>query len=270
MRHPVLLLLCMLLLAACNTEPTPFPAVLTPTPSPTPRPTALPPVRYALAANVVDRVAALNEIERTAQVELLTDAADPAQLGDRFDIVVTYGVYDGWDRSAITPQVSMVINPQAAPLTPELADTLRQGINPQAVVEALQLPGVAPASAITTSKTALREQLANVGRPDGLSLVVGHTYVPGIEQIVAQLEAINVRVRTVALDHGDLRDALDTGRVQVGVVTWAATEEQRAWRDLYGAAYTVDLYSLPISYLAVPSLSVRFTADGWPIAQWSG
>ena len=264
-----IILTFVMLAAACNgEEATPFPAELPPTPTLEPEATGIPPVRYVLAANTIGYVAELEQLENTAEVTSISESIDPASLGAAFDIVATYGSYENWTRSEVTPQVMLVINPDAAPLTPDLADALRRAINPQPVVEALELPGVIPAVAVTTSDRAIREELANLGRPDGLQIALGHAFVPGAAQVAAQLEAINVQTRLLARPNEEIQTALETGRIQMALVTWTTTEQQAEWRSLFGAAYTVDLYNLPISYLAVPELSISFTPGGWPLPRW--
>jgi len=268
-RRIALLVMVVVVLAACGGEQaTPFPAELPATPTNPPAATDIPPIRYVLAANTIGYVADLAALEDAAQVEQRAEAVDPAALGAAFDLVATYGAYEGWQRSPLTPQAMLVINPNADPLTPELADLLRRAVNPQPVVDTLNIPGVIPAVAVSVSPRSVREQLANAGRPDGLQIALGHTFVPGAEAIAAQLEAINVDVRLVAYPLDEIEAALTAGSVQMALITWTAAEQQAAWRGLFGAAYTADLYNLPISYLAVDGLLITTTSGGWPLPGW--
>jgi len=263
------LLLMVLLIGACSDDAaTPFPAQLPTTPTSPPQATDIPPIRYVLGANTIGYVADLAALEAAAQVEQRAESVDPAGLGGAFDLVATYGAYEGWQRSPLTPQAMLVINPDADPLTPDLADLLRRAINPQPVVDALGIPGVNPAMVMSVSPRALREQLANAGRPDGLQIALGHTFVPGAEAIAAQLDAINVDVRLVAVPADEINAALTAGRVQMALVTWTDPAQQADWRGLFGAAYTADLYNLPISYLAVDGLTINTTPGGWPLPGW--
>lgn len=263
------LLPVMLLLAACTGgESTPFPAALPVTETPIPQATAIPPIRYVLAANTIGYVADLDALEAAATVEQRAESVDPAGLGAAFEVVATYGIYEGWTRSPVTPQAMLVVNPGAAPLNADLADLLRRAINPQPVIDALNIPGVVPAMAVSVSPQAVREQFANTGRPDGLQLALGHTFVPGAEDIAAQFAEINVNVRLVAYPLDEIEAALRDGRVQMALVTWTSPEQQAIWRELFGAAYTADLYNLPISYLAVDGVNINTTAGGWPLPRW--
>jgi hypothetical protein len=257
-----------LLLVACSAEPTPFPVSAPETPTVAVQLTDVPDVRYAFSANTIGYVEELPEIEAQSRVELITDVVDPAELGTRFDLVATYGAFDGWNRSPVDRQVMLVVNPTADPLTPQVSDVLRRSIQPQSIVAALGWPGMEPSVVVTTSASALREEMANLGYPDGLRIVLGHTFTPGIAEVADQLAAINVRTRILALQQDDLLEAMNSGHVQMALVTWVTPEAQQAWQSAFGAASTANLYNLPISYLTVPGLSITFTDGGWPLGTW--
>jgi hypothetical protein len=262
-------MLVLLVLAACEPEPTPFPVTMPETPTVEPQVTAVPVIRYAFSGNTIGFVEELDQIEARAQVEMITDVVDPAQLGTRFDLVATYGVYDGWSRSPINPQVMLVINPKADPLTLGLADVIRRSIQPQSIVEGIGWPGMTPSVVVTTSAVALREELANLGYPDGVKIALAHTFVPGADQIAQRLNQINVQVRTLAMSRDELETALLEGRVHIGLIAWVDEAERDHWSQLFGAAFTTDLYNLPISYLAIPQLAISFTGGGWPVGDWA-
>jgi hypothetical protein len=263
-----LLLLWFLPLAACGPEPTPFPVTVPQTPTVEPEATSVPLIRYAFSGNTAGLVEELELIESKAQVEIITGVVDPAELGTRFDLVATYGAFEGWSRSPVNPQVMLVINPNAEPLTPGIADVIRRSIQPQSIVETIGWPGMTPSVVVTTSALALREELANLGYPDGVNLALGHTHVPGSVQLEERLGQINMSVRSLALGRDELESALREGRVHLALVSWVDRAEQSRWQDLFGAAFTAELYNLPISYLEIPQLRIEFTPGGWPVGSW--
>src|SRR5512145_2156078 len=149
-------------LTACEPEPTPFPvdvplaetAVLTPPPAVTLEATSAAPgvVRYALAANTTGLVADLPLLAASAQVETLTEPVNPADLGLRYDLIAAYGDLPGSARSPVMPHVALIINPAAPPLdNPELVAVIRRSLNPNEMLETLNLPGAVPEPAETVT-----------------------------------------------------------------------------------------------------------------------
>lgn len=267
----VLLLILSTLLTACEEQATPFPVDIPVTPTPTPIPTAIPPVRYALAANTIGFVPVLDRIRETAEVLQLDEpTVNPAELGTRFDIIAAYGEYPEWTRSPVTPHVMLVTNPDTAPLDVQLAFILRAAPDPAEVIATLAIPGLMPVDPpenfIPLTPAQLRTELANLGRPDGLRLKLGHVAVPGVDVLVTQFAAANVETRLTAGTNESLREALESGAVQMALITWHTEAERTAWVDLFGLENVRELYSLPISYLALPELSIEITGSGWPVA----
>jgi len=271
-RSIFLALLIIALSSACGAEPTPYPVYLPTTPTDAPIPTDAPPVRYALAANTLGTIAEsdYNTIVASGAVEQLTETVNLDDLGARYDIVATYGDWAGWTRSPVTPQVMLVINPTGESLTPQLANTIRQAIDASAIVTTLNIPGIIVTGANAASPpSVIRTNLANLGRPDGLQLTLGYAYTPGVSPMVTQLAAVNVETQTLALSNEAIRVAFTEGRIQLALVTWTTPEQQQQWLGLFGAENTLDLYSLPISYCALPDLTITFTSGGWPIAGYT-
>lgn len=260
-----------LLLTACEAKPTPFPVDIPVTPTVTPDPTPIPPVRYALAPNTAGFVTDIDRIRATAQVEQLTNTVNPSDLGLLYDLVAVFGEYPGWTRTDVTPQVMFLVNPNAAPLDVQTAFLIRLSVNADEVVNALGIPGVAaadpPPDTLPLTPQEIRAEFANLGRPDGFRLALGYVPVPGADTIFAQLNTVNVETRRVLAADEQIRADLAAGRLHLAIVTWYTPEEQQAWRDLVGTDYALDLYNLPISFLAIPELTVTFTEGGWPLAR---
>ena len=259
--------LLVLALAACGPQPTPFPVDVPVTPSPQ-TPTERPPVRYALAPNTVDAVPDLDGLRASAQVEQLADEPQPDDLGARYDMVVMYGAPDGWTEIG-TIDIALLLRVDDQRLTAPLAEIVQRAIDQQAVLDELNAPGatvITPSAATPASQ--LRALLANRGRPDGLSLVLGHDHVPGAGIIAAQLERANVFVRLDAMTTASLSHALDDGLAQVALVRYASDADLAEWQARYGAENVIPLLRIPLSYRAVPGLNVTLRADDWPLAGW--
>jgi hypothetical protein len=257
-----------LLLAACDPEPTPFPVDVPVTPTVTPLPTDVPQVRYALAPNTNGFVAELERIESSAQVIQLDEPTDSADLGVAYDLVVAYGALDNWTQSEITPHVTLIIDPDGETLSPDFVNILRRGVNPQAVIESLTIPGMTPDFVSNTAASELRAELANLGKPDGLELAMGYAYTPGVLHVEDQLAEINIKTRLLPMSNDDIRASFEARRIQLALVSWTTQEEQQAWHNLFGAENAIDLYTTPISYRAIPELVISFTSGGFPIARY--
>ena len=254
-------------LAACDGDPTPYPVDMPVTPTDPPLPTEPPPVRVALASNTVDMIADtdFDLIVSSGTVEQLIEGVNNTDLGVRYDIVAQYGEIADWTLSPIMPRIMLVINP--ATLTPEQVDLVRRAIDPQAILAALNIPGavIIEASMASPPET-IRAELANIGQPDGLQLVMGHTPIPGATNIIEQLGAANIETQALPLSNMEIQTALTGGRLQLALVTWTTPEQQQHWHDLFGIENTLALYTLPISYRTLPELTLSYTPGGWPIA----
>jgi hypothetical protein len=257
-----------LALSSCGPEPTPFPVDLPVTPTNPPPPTEAPPLRYALAANTQGFVAEIDQIEAAAQVIQLTDPANLADLGESYDIVAAYGALDGWQRTDVMLHGMLVIDPAGATLNQNAADLLARSVNAQMVLDALEIPGalIDPDVPVPHASAELRTIFANMGRPDGLQLVLGYAYTPGVFQVAEQLAAANVETRLAVMTNAEIRTAFETGNIQLALVTWTTPDEQAAWQALFGEQYAINLYSLPVSYRAIPELVITLSPDGWPMA----
>lgn len=260
MARILILLIAALLLVSCEPAATPFPVELAATATPTAPPATPMPVRYALASNTAGLVADLTLLQNGGIVQQVNTSSDPSNIGIEYDIVVSYGDFNGWIRAS-TPTISLVIGPDIEPV---LADILRRAIDTQGVVIALDIPGTTAIANDFTQAPALRIELANMGRPDGFGINLGYAYTPGANQIAAQLAAANIQSRLTLQSNNDLQFALTEGRLQAGLVMWLTQEERQSWGDRFSV---IDLYTVPISYLAAPNLIISLTPGGWPIAR---
>ncbi|GAB4508449.1 MAG: hypothetical protein OHK0046_00860 [Anaerolineae bacterium] len=273
MRKFGFLLVLLVLLAACGSDPTPFPADVPVTPTVTPPPTDVPPILMGLTAETARFIPAaeLALLRQAAQVTVLETAFNPVDIGARFDLVAGFGDLPGGTRSPVTLNAMLIISPEAPPLNMQYGDLIRRGVDAPALVDALAVPGLAAlADAPRTTPAELRTELANVGRPDGFGLVMAVDQMPGAEQLAAQLTAFNVRTRLVPMPGEDVPAALASGDIHLAMVRYTTPEERQAWIDLYGQEFTVDLYALPISVVAVLELTITYTPGGWPLPSRGG
>jgi hypothetical protein len=254
-----LVFLC--LLAACKPEATPFPVDL---PTRTPAGTSAPPagapappgtIRYGIIGDERTAGADLAALRTSGQVEFISPPLNPADLGTRFDVMAGYGDLPGGSRSPVMTHAALLIRPLPPLDNPKVADILRRAIDPSAISAALNLPG---ATAVPgQSVSALRGELANEGWPDGFDLALADTGIPGAAALAGQLSVLGI-----TLHPQPTTDALTAG-IPLALVGWHTPEEQAA---LAKTGSLVDLYQLPISYLAADGLKITFTPGGWPLA----
>ncbi len=255
------IVLCVfLLIAACTPTATPFPASLPTTETPTPQtfPTAPPPLRYGIGANAAGYIDDIANIEAQAIIHYLPDSGNLAALGEQVDIIVAFGDWGGWERSPITPFVGLVINQRIAPFNnPELAHMLAQTIDGWTIVEQLTISGAFGLTNETIPVRDGRVQLANNGWPDGVTITLGHLPIPGIEQIIEQMNTYGIEVQLQSFqDTEAVLAALANDRLQAAVIMY---DGQQAPQEV------IPLYGLPISYIAIENLNITFTSNGWPL-----
>ncbi len=251
-----------LLLAACEQAATPFPVdvVLDTTPTAPPLTTAPAPVaiRYALDSNTTGYAPELENLPASIQLERLTTAMNPADLGLRYDLMAAYGLWPGATPSPVLSRVGLIINPIPPLNEPALVRVIEAALDMHTLNTELNLPGMEIAP-LERQNTSLKETLANYGWPDGFDLTFAHELIPGYQQISQQLAAYNIVTRQIPTT-----DATD--RAHLLLVSWQTPDERDQWAQHFGdQTVFLDLYSLPISYWAIDGLPVTFTAAGWPL-----
>jgi hypothetical protein len=255
-----LLLAFVALAAGCAPPPTPFPV----TPVVTRPPTAAPltsgespalatraPVRYGVLPGTEDYLPAT--LRETANVEVLTNLS----VASDYDVLVGFGVVDGWQTSPTVMQLALIVNEALPPLdVPEIAAVVRAAAHPAPVVESLGFPGL-NVLAPTPDMNANREALANAGYPAGIVLHGRAVDLPGAADVLAGLRASNVEVRLTPQS---------TTPPHVEVILWRHESERATLVETHGAANVINLYTLPISYTLNDDLLTTFTDDGWIVA----
>lgn len=252
-----------LALAACEPEATALPVDIVPTTPPAPQPGTLQPVRYAIDSNLLmilppedfDTLAVTGEIESVSPPFLDSD------LGSRYDILVTLGDRPNATRTPTPLTVSLALNTALPPLDDNaVAEIVRRAIHTEAMVGTLAIPGAAALSHASETAQTLRTSLANAGLPDGFDLNLASLYAPGAEVITAQLAGIGIetRISPIAPD-------VETDLSAYHLILFSSAA-QPIVTNLAGVEI-IDLFTVPISYRAVPELTIEFTTGGLPLAR---
>ncbi len=255
-------------LAACEPAPTPFPAdlpALPPENPPTEGAPARSEVRYALGASAA---ALANEPPfQSRSVDVLEGTPDPALLGERYDIAADFGLFAGAAAAPLAAHVSLVMNTALTPLDAvSVAEVVRSAAMPTGALDTV--PGAQSLATPAASLAALRTQLANAGWPDGFNVAAAAPPVPGAGPLLAALSAVGIEIRP-ALPVFISAETWQENRLHLGLIVWYTAETREQWAALAGADNVVDLYTLPVGYIAAPDLELVFTPEGWPLpAAW--
>jgi hypothetical protein len=267
----LLLPLLAAVMAACAPPPTPFPVDIPAAPNATSAPGTIQTpagLRYALGASATGAPVTAQAEAQALSIEHLDGTPDPAQLGIRYDIAADYGLFTGADAAPGSTTVALVINTTLAPLDdPALAAIVRGAPDPAGALVALGLPGAqlspsAPAAPLTTA--ALQAQMANAGWPDGFNLTTAAAPVPGVNALLAPLRALGIELRPLQTTN-ITPDTWAENRLHLALITWHTPEARQRWAALAGADNVIDLYTLPVGYIALPGLTLTFTPEGWPL-----
>jgi hypothetical protein len=266
----VLCVLAVSFLISCQPTPTPLPVDIPPQDTETLAPDAATaqPLRYALDMNTAGLITEgeLAQIRASAQVDVLTTPINAADLGVRYDLMAGYGDLPGGTRSPVIIHVALIVQPTRPPLdNPAIASVLRHSINPQSLVADLQIPGVEASPDESAPASQIRLELANAGWPDGFNLALAQVALPGAKAIIDQLATAGMTGGAPLMAETDIQTAFTSAKLDAAVIGWRTPEERQSWAALVGENNVIDLYSIPISYLAVDGLNITFSEEGWPL-----
>jgi hypothetical protein len=250
-RRSIAFFVCALLVAGCGPTPTPFPVqpiVTTEAPEPTQAVAAetSEPVRlrYGILPNAAD-YAPLNSLQ-TDSVDVSIVSAGESQAN--YDALMGYGMYEDWQVvDDGKPPVSLLLDVTRPPLNnPAIREALESAIRVPDVVASLAIPGIEVLQEPPTDTTSARTALANAGFPSGITLYGWTVDAPGVEMMLDQLEAANIRLTPLA-------PGTDNAHLIIGQVTPSDGQE------------AIPLYTLPLSYTVGDNVSTAITDDGWLI-----
>lgn len=254
-------------LAACQPDATPVANVAPPTPTEDIAATLPPPIRYVLGASAQNLSSISAEIAQSALMIPASGLTEESQLGIDYDVIADYGVIDGWELSPVIPTVSLIINPNLAPLNDDnIANIIRSGIDGVRIVIQTNISGTRPLAASTIRLTSLKTEFANLGFPDGFTLRVGLVDIPNSQAIIDEFDQLNIDTEIINGSLEDIARQLANNRIHLAVVKWHSVSEKSSWTAAVSDINVIDLYQLAISYLASPDLTITFSDNGFPSA----
>jgi hypothetical protein len=265
----VICILTLVFISACQPEATPVANVMPPTATTDIIETLAPPIHYVLGANIQNMDSIRDEIAQSALLIPASGLTEESLLGTDYDIIADYGLIDGWQQSPVVPTVSLIINPNLAPLNDEpIANIIRNGVDGVRIVNRTNISGTLPLAISTIRLTSLKTEFANMGYPDGFELQIGVAEIPHHDAIVNELNGLNLELQITQRTLENIATQLTNNRLHFALIKWNNVSEKAIWTSAVGEMNVIDLYQLPISYLASPELTITFTDNGFPIASY--
>ncbi len=268
-RIGLLTLLGLTIFSACQPEATPVANLAPPTATPDIVETIAPPVHYVLGTHIQNMDSIRDEITESALLIPASGLTEESLLGTDYDIIADYGTVEGWEQSPVIPTVSLIINPNLAPLNDDtIANVIRSGIDGVRIVNQTNISGTLPLAISTIRLTSLKTEFANMGYPDGFELQMSIAEIPNSDAIVNELRDLNIDLQLTQDTIEDTVIQLTNNRLHLAVIKWHDVSEKALWTSAVGEMNVIDLYQLPISYLASPELTITFADNGFPIASY--
>ena len=259
----------LLLISACQPEATPVANVAPPTPTEDIAETLPPPIRYVLGIHAQNIVSLSNEISQNALIIPASGLTEDSLLGTDYDVIADYGSVEGWQQSPVIPTISLIINPNLAPLNDDsIANIIRSSVDGVRIINQTNISGTIPLAVSTIRISSLKTEFANMGHPDGFELRIGIAEIPNAQAILQELSALNIDTEVINGTLTDIATELTSNRLQLALIKWHSVSEKAIWTSAVGENNVIDLYQLPISYLASPDLKITFSDDGFPIASY--
>ena len=265
----VMLITGALMISACQAEATPVANVSPPTPTEEFVETLAPPIRYVLGTYVQNMESIRDELAQTALLIPISGLTEESALGIDYDVIADYGLVDGWLQSPVVPTVSLIINPNLSPLDDDLiANVVRNGIDGVRIVNQSNVSGTVPLAISTIRQSSLKTEFANIGHPDGFDLQIGISEIPNSQAIINDLNQLNLEINIIEGGIDEIASLLTNNRLHLALVKWHSVTEKAVWTSAVHENNVIDLYQLPISYLASPELTITFSDSGFPIASY--
>jgi hypothetical protein len=259
-------LVTLLAFTACAPTPTPLPAFIPPTPTVPPISPTPAPLRYAITQASVGLVPDLDAIAKLAKVIPLEAPVEPQDLGQKYDVIAGYGTRENWTVSPTLLHVALIVNIARSPLDQAAASTvIRRAIDPQALITAIGLPGIQPAALQPIAIKDARVTLANAGLPDGFDVRVGTQPIPGAQAVADAFKDVQIGAVVEPMTADSLSATLDAAAPHLLVVGWTNDTDRQTWIARAGEANVIELYTVPISYLAVQGLTITYAPGGFPL-----
>jgi len=265
----LLSLVSLIVFSACQPEATPVANLEPPTATPDIVETIAPPVHYVLGTHIQNLDSIRDEIAESALLIPASGLTEESLLGADYDIIADYGIVDGWQQSPVIPTVSLIINPNLAPLNDDtIANVIRSGIDGVRIINQTNISGTLPLAISTIRLSSLKTEFANMGFPDGFELQMSLAEIPKSDAIINELHDLNIDLQLTQDTIENTVIQLTNNRLHLAVIKWHDVSEKALWTSAVGEANVIDLYQLPISYLASPELTITFGDNGFPIASY--
>ncbi len=242
----------------CEAQSTPIAAISTPTDVPQTTSTSIPipELRYGVAGNLAQTMDNLGDYPNF-------EALDSTSSIDDFDLVVAYGTYDGWQQSPHSHYISLAVNPNLPPLgNPTLLDLVSQMIDTQALISAIDIRGIQQTRVQSPENIGtVRTILANAGYPDGVQLVLASNTGFALDELIAQFAVRSIDLRLMDMSES----GFDDNQAHLALFLWTRDNERDVLASQVGDENIIDLFTLPISYIARDDIAVDFSENGIPI-----
>lgn len=262
-------IMAVVVISACQPEATPVANVVPPTATVDMIETLAPPIHYVLGSTIQNMDSIRDEIAQSALLIPASGLTEESLLGTDYDIIADYGLIDGWQQSPVVPTVSLIINPNLAPLNDDtIANIIRNGVDGVRIVNQTNISGTLPLAISTIRLTSLKTEFANMGYPDGFELQMGVAEIPHHDAIITELNGLNLDLQITQDTLDNIATQLTNNRLHIALIKWNNVSEKAIWTSAVGEMNVIDLYQLPISYLASPDLNITFSDNGFPIASY--
>lgn len=255
--------LAALFLIGCEPEATPLPVDIVPTTSSATVAPAPQTIRYAIdpAALLVLPPGDYALIAREAEIETVSPPFDLATLGSQYDIMIALGDLTDGERLLSPVTISLALNTGLAPLNDsQIAAVVSRAVNTEQFAAALNLPGAQPQSHESEPPQALRNEIANLGFPDGFDLSLTAVASPGADLLQSQLAVAGISTQVSEID-----PAVTTDLTRSHLILFTGSAERLATDE--GVYVVIALAEVPISYRVAEGITVEFTAGGIPLAR---
>jgi hypothetical protein len=181
-------------------------------------------------------------------------------------MVVAYGSYSGWQQSDQSHQVSLLVNANLAPLDESaIRELFANALDSSPIAAQIPISGVQPSRASsTTPPSRIREQLANLGYPDGISFTLISANEIGAQAFLNSLVRSGFHGTLIIRPEEALQDLFSSGRSAVALVITPENQATSLAEWLEGTMI-YPLYTIPISYWSRSEIAVRFLENGIPL-----
>jgi|GEM_PF-966180 len=262
-------LIGLLIVAGCQPEATPVANVVPPTNTPDTTETLTPPIRYVLGPNSQNMTSIETILATDGLLIPSNSLTQESQLGVDYDVIADYGQISGWQQSPVVPTVSLVINPNLSPLNDDtITNIISNGVDGVRIINQTNISGTIPLAISTIQLSSLKTEFANMGYPDGFQLQMSIAEIPNNQSVITELNNLNIDLNITEATLETIASQLVSNRVHLAVIKWHTVSEKAVWTSAVGENNVIDLYQMPISYLATPNLTITYADNGFPLASY--